>query len=72
MEKTTLSSRLKINDIVLIYLNDQDFKGYKIRKIKEIKQDKVLTSYYLNGDEKKSSKPHYNKDILGVVLPKAV
>lgn len=66
-EKKNLAEKLAKEDIVLIYLNDKDFKGYKIRIVKEL-EDKFALTYYYNGQNPKdSSRPHFYSAILGKV-----
>ena len=68
-DKTFSHDNVSQDDIVLIYLNDDRFKGYKIRvwDVKDSQAGLVKTFYY-NGEEKQeSSEPHKLKDIIGVV-----
>lgn len=59
---------LKQNDFVLIFLNDKKFRGYKIRRIKDLTKDKANTFYYTStGAEQSSSEPHALKSIIGIV-----
>lgn len=59
---------LKQNDFVLIFLNDRKFRGYKIRRIKDLTKDKADTFYYTpTGAEQPSSEPHALKSIIGIV-----
>lgn len=61
-------TELKKNDIALIFLNDQGFRGYKIRLIKSINGDSADTYYFdENGTETPSSKSHSLKDVIGIV-----
>lgn len=63
-EKATLTA----NNIVLIFLNDSSFRGYKIREISQLEGDDALTFYYdEEGNPIKSSKPHALKNIIGIV-----
>lgn len=59
----------KGNHILLIYLNDENFKGYKIREQGEITNDGTAynTYHYENGRQHKSSKPHSIDSIKGIV-----
>ena len=59
---------LKSGDIVLIFLNDKNFRGYKIRIIKNIDGNDANTFYYdENGNERMSSKSHTLVSIIGVI-----
>lgn len=59
---------LKPGDAVLIFLNDMKFRGYKIRVIKRMDNDKAETFYYdESGNERASSEPHFLESIVGVV-----
>lgn len=59
---------LKQNDFVLIFLNDKKFRGYKIRRIKNLTNDMAETFYYTHtGAEQPSSEPHALKNIIGIV-----
>ena len=61
-------NNLKSGDIVLIFLNDKKFRGYKIRIIKTVDGNKAKTFYYdKNGNEKPSSESHFLVNIIGVV-----
>ena len=61
-------STLKQNDFVLIFLNDKKFRGYKIRRIKDLTKDMANTFYYTSsGAEQPSSEPHALKNIIGIV-----
>lgn len=66
-EHSNLRDNLSEGKVVLIYLNDEKFRGYKLRIIKELRQDAAITFYYNDGEEKESSSPHLLKDIIGVV-----
>lgn len=66
-ERSHLKDNLSSGDIVLIYLNDRRFRGYKLRIIKEIRQNDTITFYYNHESEQKSSKLHLLKDIIGFV-----
>ena len=61
-------TELKKSDIALIFLNDQGFRGYKIRLIKSINENNADT-YYFNeeGLETPSSKSHALRSIIGIV-----
>lgn len=67
IERSSIKDQLKKDSIVLIYLNDDNFRGYKLRIIDEIRQNDVLTYYYKNNNKNNSSKPHSFKDIIGIV-----
>lgn len=59
---------LKHDDIVLIFLNDSSFRGYKIRAVSQLDGYNALTFYYTeNGDKIESSKPHALNNIIGIV-----
>ena len=58
---------VKKDDILLIYLNDEDFKGRKIRVMKEIEGNAFHTYYFRDGKPKDSKKLHAFDTILGVV-----
>lgn len=63
-EKTSL----KQNDVALIFLNDNKFRGYKIRIVEKIQGNEVETFYYdQDGNKKLSSKSHSLDSILGIV-----
>lgn len=56
------------DNIVLIFLNDSSFRGYKIRAISKLDGDNALTFYYSeDGNRINSSKPHRLKNIIGIV-----
>ena len=56
------------DDFVLIFLNDNKFRGYKIRRIKEVDGEVAKTFYYNdNGAEQLSSEPHSIASIIGIV-----
>ena len=58
---------VKENDILLIHLEDDDFKGHKIRVMKNIEGEAFHTYYFKNGYPKDSKKLHAFNTILGVV-----
>ncbi len=61
-------NKLESGSAVLIFLNDKKFRGYKIRIIKNISDDKAETYYYdKDGNEKPSSESHYLANIIGIV-----
>lgn len=66
-QRNQIKELIQIEDIVLIYINDDDFRGYKLRIVKEILEESAKTYYYKNGQENPSSKDHFFKDIIGVV-----
>ena len=65
-EKEDIRQWLSENDIVLIRLYDRNFRGYKLRIIKELRHDDAKTYYYEGNEEKSSSKPHRFADIIGI------
>ena len=60
---------LKNGDVVLIYLNDKKFRGYKLRCVKNVNLQDVETFYYNKGKEIPSSKPHKLDSIIGIIEP---
>lgn len=66
VSKKDLQSKLRQNDIVLIYLKDSDI--YKIRIFDKYDDSgNLITYYYKNGEKHNSSKPHSQQDIQGIV-----
>lgn len=65
--KKDLSSQIKHNDVLLIYLADTN--RYKIRRVKKFIDEKTLDTYSFNpdGSEHQSSRPHKADSIMGVV-----
>lgn len=66
-ERSLLNKDLKKDQIVLIFLNDERFRGYKLRIVKEVRDTDALTYYYEDGQLKDSSRPHKFKDVVGIV-----
>lgn len=68
-DKDKISALHKKGLILLIYLDDQNFKGYKIREQGEITNNKMAynTYHYKDGVQHKSSKPHSIESIKGIV-----
>lgn len=60
--------KIKKDSVVLIFLNDKEFRGYKIRAVDYI-DDSYAYTYYFDSDQNRvnSSKPHSLKAIKGVV-----
>lgn len=62
---------IKPNDILLIYLNDERYKGYKLRvmkKLNEANTSEVVTFYYdPDGTEHFSSHNHKLSNVVGVL-----
>lgn len=60
----------KKNPMLLIYLDDKHFKGYKLREQGEITDDGMAynTYHYKGGIQNKSSRPHSLTSIKGVVV----
>lgn len=67
-EKSVLGLSKKDN-ILLIYINDERFKGYKIREQGEMTSDGLAfyTYHYKGGVKSLSSRPHAIESIKGVV-----
>lgn len=66
-ERADIKNHISENDIVLIRLNDRNFRGYKLRIVRSLNDDDAVTYYYDGESVKDSSKPHKLKDIIGVV-----
>ena len=66
-QRKDVKAQLKEGQIVLIFLNNNEFHGYKMRIVKSLGEDAAITYYYENGVEKESSQPHFYKNIIGVV-----
>lgn len=64
-----ISKKSKPGQILLIYLDDEHFKGFKIREQGEITDDGTSynTYHYKGGVQNKSSKPHSITSIKGIV-----
>ena len=64
--------KIKKNDILLIHLNDEKFRGHKIRVSSEEKNNDELNTFYYNSDGSicNSNKPHKLEDIKGIVRMK--
>ena len=54
-------------DILLIHLDDERFRGHKIRVMRETEGDAFRTYYYNGNWQQDSSKPHGFESICGVV-----
>ena len=67
-EKSVLSLSKKDN-ILLIYINDERFRGYKIREQGDMTSDGLAfnTYHYKGGTKSLSSRPHAIESIKGVV-----
>jgi hypothetical protein len=59
----------KKDNILLIYINDERFKGYKIREQGDMTSDGLAfnTYHYKGGTKSLSSRPHAIESIKGVV-----
>lgn len=55
------------DDILLIYIDDSDFHGHKIRAVKDITEDAFLTYYYRGEEKHDSKKPHSFASVKGIV-----
>ncbi|MDR3187742.1 MAG: hypothetical protein LBT94_00965 [Prevotellaceae bacterium] len=70
-DETFGKENIQPNDILLIYLNDERYKGYKIRVCRGYnpKDKKELETYYYDGDgnERTSSKNHKLELVQGIV-----
>lgn len=58
---------IKKDDILLIYIDDEDFHGHKIRAVKDITEDAFLTYYYRGEEKHDSKKPHSFSSVKGIV-----
>ena len=69
-DKESLLSSIKQGSMLLISLNDGNFKGYKLREVGELTDDKTAfnTYHYKGGVQHKSSKPHSIDSIKGIVV----
>lgn len=69
-DKDKISALHKKGLMLLIYLDDKNFKGYKIREQGEITNNRMAynTYHYKDGIQHKSSKPHFIESIKGIVV----
>lgn len=58
---------VKKDDILLIYIEDEDFHGHKIRAVNDITEDAFLTYYYTGEEKHDSKKPHSFASARGIV-----
>lgn len=58
---------IKKDDILLIYIDDEDFHGHKIRAVKDIAEGVFMTYYYKGEDKHDSKKPHSFDSVKGIV-----
>lgn len=58
---------IRKDDILLIYIDDDDFHGHKIRAVKDIIDDAFLTYYYKGEEIHDSKRPHSFDSVKGVV-----
>lgn len=66
-DRKNIQNVLQPEHVALIYLNDKNFHGYKLRIIQEVRESDALTYYYRSNEQVASSKPHELKDIIGIV-----
>lgn len=66
-QRCEINKHIKEGDIILIFINDQNFRGYKLRIVKHVMEDSVQTYYYIGDELRSYSKPHLFKDIVGIV-----
>lgn len=66
-QRNDISKYIKEGDIILIFINDKNFRGYKLRIVKQVMDDSAQTYYYDGDTMHLSSKPHLFKDIVGIV-----
>lgn len=67
-DKNFTSDSIVSGDIVLIFLNDKKFRGYKIREVEKVYDKEAITFYYnAQGKKIQSSSPHSLEHIKGVV-----
>lgn len=68
--KHSMLDSLKRGQILLIYLDDKHFKGYKIRELGTITDDGVAynTYHYKGGVQHRSTRPHSIDSLKGVVV----
>lgn len=68
-DENSVLSLSKKDNILLIYINDERFKGYKIREQGEMTNDGLAfnTYHYKGGTKSLSSRPHAIESIKGVV-----
>lgn len=69
-DENKISALRKKGLMLLIYLDDKNFKGYKIREQGEITNNRMAynTYHYKGGIQHKSSKPHSIESIKGIVV----
>lgn len=69
-EVYNMPTSFKKGRMLLIFLDDEHFKGYKIREQGEITNDRTgyNTYHYKDGVKNKSSKPHSIDSIKGIVV----
>lgn len=60
-------SQIKKDDILLIRLDDERFRGHKIRVMDHVGDDVFHTYYFVGKRQQASSEPHAFSTILGVV-----
>lgn len=58
---------IKKGDILLIFIDDDKFRGHKIRVMDDVEDNAFHTSYFIANRPNKSSKPHSFSTIRGVV-----
>jgi hypothetical protein len=68
-DENSVLSLSKKDNILLIYINDERFKGYKIREQGDMTSDGLAfnTYHYKGGTKSLSSRPHAIESIKGVV-----
>ena len=68
-DENSVLSLSKKDNILLIYINDGHFKGYKIREQGDMTNDGLAfnTYHYKGGIKRASSRPHAIESIKGVV-----
>jgi hypothetical protein len=62
-------SQIRPQDILLVHLNDERYKGYKIRVFRQYSPTNELETFYYNADgsERNSSQFHSLSRVVGVV-----
>jgi hypothetical protein len=62
-------NEIKEGDLLLIYLNDARYKGYKIRIFRKYADNNEIETYYYNkdGTERNSSHAHSSDRVAGVI-----